>query len=155
MKIYRIQQSQFLPLDLEAAWSFFATPQNLEAMTPDFLRFKILSDVPDTVHSGLIIEYRIQAVAGIPMRWLTEIKHVEPLQRFVDEQRLGPFPFWYHEHRFKAVKGGIVMEDEVHYQMPFGLFGPIVHTLFIRHRLLEIFRFRKAFLAQRFATGQP
>jgi len=142
LKIHRIQQSQFLPLTLDEAWLFFATPKNLEAMTPPFLNFRILSDVPDVVHSGLMIEYRIRAVFGIPMRWLTEIKHVEKRTRFVDEQRIGPFPFWYHEHRFEAVEGGM---------MPWGILGRFIHWIFIRGRLLEIFRFRKSFLSQRFS----
>lgn len=119
-------------------------------MTPPFLNFEILSEVPNTVHSGLMIEYRIRAVFGIPMRWLTEIKHVERLSRFVDEQRIGPFPFWYHEHRFKPVPGGIVMEDEVHYVMPWSILGTLVHGAFIHGRLKEIFRFRKNYLAERF-----
>jgi len=88
------------------------------------------------------------------MRWLTEIKHVEALARFVDEQRIGPFPFWYHEHRFKAVEGGIIMEDEVHYVMPWSVFGTLIHWVFIRGRLLEIFRFRKRYLADRFNLVQ-
>lgn len=154
MKIYRIHQSQFLPITLDDAWRFFATPKNLEAMTPDFLNFKILSKVPDVVHSGLIIEYRIRAVFGIPMRWLTEIKHVEEQARFVDEQRVGPFPFWYHEHRFEPVEGGIVMKDEVHYVMPWGILGRFIHWIFIRGRLLEIFRFRKRYLSQRFSKTE-
>jgi len=150
LKIHRIHQSQFLPMTIDDAWAFFATPKNLEAMTPPFLNFKILSEVPDVVHSGLMIEYRIRAVGGIPMRWLTEIKHVENRTRFVDEQRIGPFPFWYHEHRFKPVEGGIVMEDEVHYVMPWSVLGAVIHLCFIRHRLLEIFRFRKRYLEERF-----
>ena len=150
LKIHRIHQSQFLPISLDEAWQFFATPKNLEAMTPSFLNFKILSDVPEVVHSGLMIEYRIRAVLGIPMCWLTEIKHVETQRRFVDEQRIGPFPFWHHEHRFEPTEGGIVMIDDVHYVMPWSLLGSMIHWVFIRKRLLEIFRFRMRYLAQRF-----
>ncbi|MGZ8244580.1 SRPBCC family protein [Methylomagnum sp.] len=104
MKIYRLHRTQFLPINLEEAWSFFSTPRNLEEITPPFLNFEITSETPDDIYSGLIITYRIAAVAGVPMTWVTEIKHVEPLSRFVDEQRIGPFRFWYHEHRFRAVK---------------------------------------------------
>ena len=150
MQVYRIHRRQFLPIDLNQAWAFFWTPRNLEAMTPPFLKFRITSEVPEKTYNGLIITYRIAAVAGIPMTWVTEIKHVvEPMQ-FVDEQRLGPFRFWHHQHRFHRVPGGVEMEDTVHYVMRFGWLGRIVHACFVRHRLATIFDFRRDYLHQRF-----
>lgn len=147
MKVYRLYQRQFLPISAEAAWPFFSSPRNLQEITPGFLNFRITSSPPEEIYSGLIITYRIAAVAGIPMTWVTEIKHVELNYRFVDEQRLGPFRFWFHEHVFHPVAGGIEMEDTVHYVMPFGLFGRIIHRFFIRKRLEEIFRFRREYLS--------
>ena len=147
MKVYRLHRKQFLPISLEEAWPFFSSPRNLERITPAFLKFEITSEVPEDLYSGLIITYRIAAVAGLPMTWVTEIKHVEPLHRFVDEQRIGPFRFWYHEHGFRGVEGGIEMEDSVHYVMPWGAFGRLVHAVFIRQRLQAIFDFRREFLA--------
>lgn len=146
MNVYSIQRQQILPITLEEAWPFFSTPRNLEAITPSFLRFQITSEVPDAIYSGLIISYRIAAIAGIPMTWVTEIKHVEPLYRFVDEQRIGPFRFWYHEHSFRSVSGGIEMTDKVFYVMPWGFFGRCVHAVFIRSRLEKIFNFRASYL---------
>ena len=119
-------------------------------MTPGFLRFEILSEVPPTVFNGLMIGYRIRAVAGIPMTWLTEIKHVIEGEQFVDEQRIGPFRFWFHEHRFIAASGGIEMIDRVHYVMRGGALGALAHALFVRKRLESIFAFRRQFLDQRF-----
>jgi ligand-binding SRPBCC domain-containing protein len=147
MKIHRLTRTQFLPISLEDAWAFFATPRHLQAMTPGFLHFRILSPVPEAMYPGLIITYRIAAVAGIPMTWVTEIKHVEQQLRFVDEQRSGPFRFWFHEHRFAAVAGGVTMEDIVHYIMPWGWLGELVHAVFIRRRLNAIFDFRREYLA--------
>ena len=149
MTIHRLYRRQFLPISLAEAWPFFSTPRNLEAITPDFLHFRITSETPEDIYSGLIITYKIAAVAGIPMTWVTEIKHVEAGRRFVDEQRIGPFRFWFHEHRFEAVEGGIVMEDLVHYVMPWGWLGEMVHAAFIRRRLKAIFDFRQAYLAHR------
>jgi len=152
MKIYRLHRRQFLPITLEEAWPFFSTPRNLERITPAFLNFEITSEVPDDIYPGLIITYRIAAVAGVPMTWATEIKHVERLRRFVDEQRIGPYRFWFHEHTFRAVRGGIEMEDTVHYAMPWGLFGRLVHGVFIRARLNAIFDFRREYLASLWPT---
>ena len=146
MTVHLLTRKQFIPISLDEAWPFFSTPRNLEAITPDFLNFRITSNVPEEIYSGLIITYKIAAVARIPMTWVTEIKHVEVLYRFVDEQRIGPFRFWFHEHSFQAVSGGIEMTDIVHYQMPWGWVGELVHWVFIRQRLNAIFDFRRAFI---------
>lgn len=143
MKVHHLSRSQFIPISLEEAWPFFSTPRNLEAITPGFLHFRILSEVPDEIYTGLIISYKIAALLSIPMTWVTEIKHVVPLRQFVDEQRLGPFRFWFHEHRFTPVEGGIVMDDLVTYAMPMGVLGEIAHRLLIKRRLETIFDFRR------------
>lgn len=148
MPIHHLTRKQFIPISLEEAWPFFSTPRNLEAITPGFLNFRITSAVPEEIYSGLIITYRIAAVAGVPMTWVTEIKHVVPLHRFVDEQRIGPFRFWFHEHRFDAVPDGIEMTDIVHYVMPWSWLGELVHAVFIRRRLNAIFDFRRAYIAK-------
>jgi ligand-binding SRPBCC domain-containing protein len=146
MPIHHLTRKQFVPISLEEAWPFFSTPRNLEAITPEFLNFRITSAVPEEIYSGLIITYQIAAVASVPMIWVTEIKHVVPLHRFVDEQRIGPFRFWFHEHRFDAVPGGIEMTDIVHYVMPWSWLGELVHAVFIRRRLNAIFDFRRAYI---------
>ncbi len=148
MTIHHLTRKQFIPIRLEDAWPFFSTPRNLEAITPGFLNFRITSAVPEEIYSGLIITYKIAAVAGIPMAWVTEIKHVEPLHRFVDEQRIGPFRFWFHEHSFESVADGIEMTDTVHYVMPWGWLGELVHMAFIKQRLNAIFDFRRTYIGE-------
>jgi len=49
-----------------------------------------------------MIAYRIRIAPGIRIRWLTEIRHVS---FFADEQRIGPYRLWYHEHHFAAREG--------------------------------------------------
>jgi len=154
MKIYTFKRRQFLPITLETAWPFFSTPRNLEQITPAFLRFHITSEVPNEIYDGLIITYQIAAVAGIPMTWVTEIKHVETHRQFVDEQRIGPYRFWHHLHRFSAVEGGIEMEDIVHYAMPWGWFGQLANTVFVDQRLCAIFDFRRDYLTQYFGADK-
>jgi ligand-binding SRPBCC domain-containing protein len=146
MKLYQLTRKQVLPITLEEAWPFFSTPTNLEQITPAFLNFHITSKVPEEIYPGLIITYRIAAVAGVPMTWVTEIKHVVRLRQFVDEQRLGPYRFWHHLHRFREVEGGVEMEDIVHYVMPWGIFGRLIHAVFIGSRLHRIFDFRRDYL---------
>ena len=146
-----IYQQQFLPISLDEAWDFFSTPHNLEKITPENMSFKILSTHKmEEVYPGQIITYKISPFLGIQMDWMTEITHVKDKAFFVDEQRFGPYKFWHHQHFFKAVDGGVLMEDLVHYKMPFGVLGTIAHALFIRKQLENIFNYRKKILADYF-----
>lgn len=150
MKLYRLEMKQFLSIQLEKAWDFFSRPENLEEITPPWLHFKIASPLPEKMYAGLIIEYRIQALLGIPMTWITEITHMNAPFFFVDEQRFGPYKFWHHQHWLQPVKGGVEMQDIVHYRMPFGPVGHLSHIFFVKRQLHQIFSYRFACLEDRF-----
>ena len=100
---------------------------------PDFLQ---------KMYTGQIITYTVKPLLGIPLFWMTEIKHVEEGKFFVDEQRVGPYAIWHHQHHFKTVPGGVEMTDLVHYKIPLGLLGDFANWLFVRRQLNEIFDFR-------------
>ncbi|MDZ7344530.1 MAG: SRPBCC family protein, partial [candidate division KSB1 bacterium] len=114
------------------------------------LDFRMTSVVPDKIYAGLIVTYRIRPLWRISRQWITEITHVREPHFFVDEQRVGPYRFWHHQHWFREIEGGVEMEDIVHYMLPFGAFGSIIHALSIRRKLKEIFDFRKQTLEQIF-----
>jgi ligand-binding SRPBCC domain-containing protein len=145
---------------LAEAWVFFADPCNLARITPEWLSFNVTCE-PEPMYAGQIITYTITPFPGLPglsrlrRQWVTEITHVrgpedvaagEPLF-FVDEQRLGPYRFWHHQHRFTAVDVGVRMEDVVHYALPLGPMGTLAHGLLVRRRLEEIFDHRQRTLA--------
>lgn len=150
MKVHRLEQRQFLPVSLDLAWSFFSTPTNLNEITPPDLGFRITSPPEPTMYPGQIITYRIRIAPCIWVPWVTEIKHVEPMRAFVDEQRFGPYAFWFHRHHFEAKDHGVMMTDVVHYALPFGPLGSIAHACFVRRKLNWIFSYRKQLLADRF-----
>jgi ligand-binding SRPBCC domain-containing protein len=101
-----------MPVSLEQAWDFFSNPNNLLTITPPFLNLKITNKVyGDEIYAGQIITYKVKPLLGIPLFWLTEIRHVERLKMFVDEQRKGPYKLWHHQHHFKAIEGGVEMKD--------------------------------------------
>jgi ligand-binding SRPBCC domain-containing protein len=143
MKIYTLQQKQFLPISLSAAWEFFSDPHNLKRITPPSMGFRILSETPNTVYAGMIICYTVTPLFGIPVRWVTEITHVEEQHYFVDNQRFGPYTLWHHQHLFKEVQGGVEMNDIIHYALPFGIIGSIARELVVRNQLTKIFSYRR------------
>ena len=102
------------------------------------------------MYEGLIITYRIKPMLNIPLNWCTEITHIKEHQFFVDEQRKGPYNIWHHEHHFKAVEGGVLMTDLLHYDIGKSIFGWIAGKLFVHKQVKEIFEFRKKTLATYF-----
>jgi len=96
--VHVLETSQITPASLENAWDFFSNPRNLARITPPELDFTILTALPDRIYAGIMIEYRVRPILGIPARWVTEITHVDPGKSFVDEQRIGPYRIWHHEH---------------------------------------------------------
>ncbi len=106
------------------------------------------------MYEGQIIEYRVEFVRGMRSLWLTEIAHVNDRAYFVDEQRVGPYRFWYHEHKFASVAGGVLMTDHVTYAAPFGFLGDFVTALWIRRRLDAIFDYRARKIAELFGGAK-
>lgn len=140
--MYQIKRTQLVRTDLKTCWKFFSDPSNLQKITPDYMGFKVLTEVPSEMYEGLVISYTVSPLFGIPMNWVTEITHVRDLHYFVDEQRIGPYRMWHHEHHFKEVEGGVEMTDIVSYVPPFGLVGKAVHPFIVKNKLNEIFEHR-------------
>lgn len=153
--MHTIKTIQQLPISMEQAWDFFSDPRNLNTITPDSMRFKTLSGDERKMFAGQIIHYKISPFKGITMEWVTEITHVKDKEFFVDEQRFGPYKFWHHKHFFKAVDGGVEMEDIVHYKVPFGFLGKLLHPIIVKPKLDEIFRYRKQKLITLFGDTTP
>lgn len=94
------------------------------------------------MYEGMIITYKVSPLLGIKMDWMTEITHVNPKEFFVDEQRIGPYKIWHHQHHFKAIDGGVEMTDIIDYAVPLGPLGKLVEPFLVRPKLKEIFDFR-------------
>ena len=107
MKIYQLHRTQTLPITIEAAWTFFSNPHNLATITPPWLDFAMLQVGDQTVYAGQILRYRVRPLWGLPLTWVSEIKHLRPPRFFVDEQRDGPYRLWHHQHHFTPVEGGV------------------------------------------------
>ena len=152
MKIYTLQAKQKLPITIDEAWAFLSNPKNLKVITPDYMGFDILSGSEKPMFAGQIIEYIVTPILGIKTKWVTEITHVVDREYFVDEQRFGPYSLWHHKHFIKEIDGGIEMEDLLHYKLPFGILGQLVHPLLVKPKLIEIFEYRKNKLHELFDT---
>jgi ligand-binding SRPBCC domain-containing protein len=144
MAVYQLRQQQKVPVPLEQVWDFISSPKNLKVITPPYMGFDITSGNGDErMYEGMIIRYKVSPVLGIRTTLVTEITHVKSFHYFVDEQRVGPYTMWHHEHFVEKVEGGTLMKDIVTYQPPLGFLGSMANSLFIRRKLDEIFDFRR------------
>jgi len=153
----RLLYTQFIPAAPAQVWEFFATPNNLNELTPPGVNFQILGELPERMYAGQLIAYRISPLPGVWLRWLTEIRHVRAGEYFVDEQRAGPYRFWYHEHHFSAVPGGVTMTDRVTYVVGWGPLGWLADKMWVGRQLASIFAYRRRRVAEIFgrADGNP
>ena len=143
MRIYSLERTTKIPASLDKTWEFFSTPGNLNILTPDDLKFDILTDTSGlSMYPGMIINYKIQPFPLVKFRWTTEITHCVNKSFFVDEQRFGPYSFWHHQHHFEDHGDHVLMKDIVHYGLPFGPLGNIAQALFIKKKLEHIFNYR-------------
>lgn len=146
---YRLERVQVIAAPRERVFEFFSAAENLERITPPFLKFRIVTPLPIAMRRGQHIEYRI-GLGGVPMRWLTEIVDWQPATQFVDLQLRGPYRYWHHLHEFADVAGGTRMRDVVDYELPLGPLGALVHGLAVKRVLKRIFDFRSEAIAAAF-----
>lgn len=141
--MHYLKYSQKLPLSAEECWSYFSKPSNLKVITPEHLNFEMTSPFEaDQMYAGQIFTYKIRPFLNIPLEWVTEITHVQAPNYFIDEQRFGPYKFWWHEHRFNPIPKGVEMIDLVYYKLPYGFLGELLHRLKIKRDIQSIFAFR-------------
>ncbi|MEX2026752.1 MAG: SRPBCC family protein [Pirellulaceae bacterium] len=151
---YTIERTQLIRRPLEDVFAFFSDAGNLEAITPAFLNFHILTPRPIAMRPGTLIDYQIRLL-GIPLKWRTQIETWEPPHGFSDVQLTGPYKLWHHTHKFIAVPEGTLMTDRVRYQMPAGPLGRIVHALWTKRTLNKIFDYRFARIDELLGQREP
>ncbi|CDN73521.1 SRPBCC family protein [Elizabethkingia anophelis] len=144
---YHLYREQQLNCNIEEVWDFFSSPLNLSKITPQDMKFTVLSDLKNTpIYEGMEIDYLVSPVLGIPLQWKTRITQVNYKKSFTDLQAKGPYRYWNHYHEFIENDKGVLMKDSVDYELPFGLLGKLAHSLFVHKRLKSIFEFRYNFL---------
>ncbi|WP_299254205.1 SRPBCC family protein [uncultured Cytophaga sp.] len=139
-----------LPISVHEAWEFFSSPKNLQTITPPYMGFIIKSGADVAMYQGMLIRYTVTPLLGIPLDWVTEITHVADMKFFVDEQRVGPYAIWHHEHHFKAIPNGVEMTDIVSYKLPFGFIGTLLEPFIVKGKVEEIFNYRNKKMGELF-----
>ena len=169
---YSFRSEQWLPYPVEIVFAFFADPENLPVLIPSALRARLerTTLVPPTRVNGasyssgaagagsqIVLSLRLLPPVPIRVRLHAEIIDFEANRSFCDRQIRGPFSFWQHSHRFRALdRNGpavTVLTDEIEYDLPLGPLGSLAHALFVRRQIEAAFAFRRERIAQELARA--
>lgn len=145
MHVHEFKSEIWLRHAIDEVFAFFSDPANLESITPSWLSFRIVTRGPIEMRIGTSLDYRLR-IRGFPIRWRSKITAWEPPLRFVDEQIRGPYRLWVHEHKFRECDGGTIVQDHVHYAVPFDL---LLHNLIVGPDVERIFAYRAECLRRR------
>ena len=146
-RLRQLSRTQLVGRPLPEVFAFFSNAANLDALTPPFLHFRILTPMPIELCAGAQLDYQL-SLFGVPVRWRTRITDWRPEERFVDEQESGPYALWRHTHEFEDRGASTLMLDVVDYSEPLGPIGTLAHVLFVRRTLDRIFDFRRDAIAR-------
>lgn len=140
-----------LPYSRDQVFEFFSKAENLELITPSWLKFNIMTPTPVEMFNGQLIDYKLK-LFGLPFKWKTEITVWDPPNRFIDTQLKGPYVSWVHEHRFVEQGEKTVVYDKVEYKVPGWILSPIINKLFVRSNVEQIFKYRTKVIQEIFKS---
>jgi ligand-binding SRPBCC domain-containing protein len=155
MHTYILEREQIIPLSRTQTFAFFGDALNLEAITPPFLHFRVLTQPPIEMQTGTLLEYRL-SLFGISFHWQTLIEAWSPEASFVDTQLAGPYKLWHHTHTFEEIAPDkTLMRDRVLYRLPYNIFGRLAHALWVKRTLNNIFDYRRDMTARLLTPDNP
>lgn len=149
MRTRTLTTEVWLPRPIDEVFAFFGDARNLDALTPPWLHFRILTPPDRRMERGALIEYRLRWRL-VPLFWRTEISAWEPPSRFIDRQIKGPYRRWVHEHTFEAKDGGTLVRDRVDYAVPGWVLEPLLYRLVVGPDVGRIFDYRRRKLLELF-----
>lgn len=149
--MFEFKDTVILKKPLSVVFDFFSQARNLEAITPDFLRFRVITPEPIVMRSGLRIQYNLR-LHGIPLFWESEISEWNPPHHFTDEQIKGPYKYLIHRHSFAALDDNRTqMDDWVRYDC---IGGRLINRFFVRPDVERIFAYRRKCMQERFGIDE-
>lgn len=86
-------------------------------------------------------------------QFTSKITEMKSPDFFIDEMVKGDFKSFYHEHHFKAAVNGTIMIDLLNFETPYGNFGKIVNSIFLRS-YLEKFLIKRNAVIKEYAETQ-
>lgn len=151
--MHKLEFHTVIEAGIDPVWDFFSSPENLSKITPEDMGFIITDRPSGKIYPGAIISYKVKPLLKIPLTWVTEITQVKEKEYFIDEQRVGPYRMWHHQHFFEGNKKRVEMKDIIHYSLPLGPVGKLAHMFVVKKKLERIFKHREWVIQELFGNS--
>ena len=137
----RFVKETFIRAAPERVFAFHELPDAFERLIPPWEKVKVIQKAKiSEIGSRTIIETKI--LGPFKARWVAEHTAYDPPRMFEDVQISGPFRKWRHRHIVKPAEGGAILRDEVEFQPPVPIFGPLAAPIAITPKLEKMFAYR-------------
>lgn len=115
-------KSVLINTEINKLFDFHTNPENLNKISPPFLKVKIksISDIPLVKDSLIVLEV---GNFGFVTEWKVQIKECQKPTLVKDLQLKGLFGFWEHSHIFEVAGDKVKMTDSIDFTPPFGFLG--------------------------------
>ncbi len=131
-----------IPATMAQVIGFHNQPNAIRLLTPPPVIIQMHHDGRKSLTDGEL-DFTLW-FAALPVHWIARHEPASAESGFQDRMISGPMAFWLHEHRFRAVSGGVELTDHLTYEHRasgfWGIFTRLVfdglplHLLFIyRH----------------------
>jgi ligand-binding SRPBCC domain-containing protein len=163
---------QWVAYPVELVFAFFASPGNLQALTPRWQRARVeetvlrpppprpvaaepalrLRSVAAGEGSRITFSFRPFPFSPLRLPWEAHILEFDWNSHFTDVQVRGPFAAWHHRHSFetetRANEDGVpihgtLVRDEIEYEIGAGALGRFTNQIFVQRRIRKLFEFRQ------------
>jgi len=147
--MFEYKKIQILDAPIVKVFPFFENPENLEAITPNNLGFRIKTPKPLIMKQGALFEYTIK-LGILRFPWITLISKYDPPHVFQDIQKFGPYKKWEHTHEFIEMGDKTKIIDTVKYDLFPSFLRSFINRFFIEKRIHNIFNHRTNYLKKYF-----
>lgn len=86
---------------------------------------------------------------GIKQKLTSKITQFNAPHYFVDEMVSGAFKSFKHEHIFEENDNTTLMTDKFYFESPFGMFGKLANTLFLKQYITQLLQMRNQLLKEK------
>lgn len=149
---------QTVPFARDDVFAWHERPGVLQRLTPPFMA-EVAAEATRGIRDGSRVEIRLLGVPPPFNTWVAEHFGYSPPESFADRAVKGPLPNWVHHHRFDELTDATRVRDEITFDLPRALPGPLgtVGEPLVQAQIRRMFAYRHRQLLDdlTFAAARP